>query len=200
MSNAYRVKLVLLALFVWGGMSLHADPPTSPKNFWKNSNYYHHYIMYEKSSATWVETINCNVAYRFTKVSSNLNELVLYDASRKLYVKLSYDGMWLKAANEANFTFYQKGTFEKRIYFYHQDTAGKWTGTLTRKNGCVFEELLAGGSKPSYYFKAFGGGTGQDFLYDSSRNMRVRLDATEMWLQPSGQPQYGFFKRGYWTE
>jgi len=111
--------------------------------------------LYEKSTNTWVETVNCTPAWRFTKVGSDLNNLILYDAGRKLRVKLNYDGMWLKYDHETSYAFYQKGSFEKRVRFFHQYN-GQWTGTLSRKHGCAWEELLAGGTAPSYHFKAYG--------------------------------------------
>lgn len=188
--------IVLSALL---GTAAVADPPTSAKNHWRNANDYKHYVLYERSSNTWVETINCNPVYRFTKVSSDLNNLILYDAGRKLSVKLNYDGMWLKFDHEAAYKLYQYGTFDKRVRFFHQ-YGGQWTGTLSRLHGCAWEELLAGGSAPAFRFKAYGEDASSVFLYDGTRNMRVRLNAADMWLQPSGQAQFSYFKGGYWSE
>lgn len=201
MTSLKSIVLTLISIVGLGWVSHSAvgDPPPSPKNFWRNTNHYNHYLLYEKSSNTWVETVNCTAAWRFTKVSSDLNNLILYDAGRKLRVRLNYDGMWLKYDHEADYKFYQKGTFDKRVRFFHQYN-GAWTGTVSRKNGCAWEELLAGGSAPTYFFKAYGEDAGSVFLYDASRNMRVRLNAADMWLQPSGAATFSFFKGGYWSE
>jgi hypothetical protein len=193
-----RLLQVLVLSVLCGGVAI-ADPPTGPKYFWRNRNDYKHYVLYEKSSNTWVETVNCVPAWRFTKISSDLNNLYLRDAGRKLTVKVNYDGMWLKFDNQTSFSFYQPGAFEKRVRFFHQYN-GQWTGTVSRKNGCAWEELLAGGSAPSFHFKAYGEDASSAYLYDGSRNMRVRLNAADMWLQPSGQPTFSFFKTGYWSE
>ncbi len=197
--KCFGLTLCVIVLSASIGGAAFADPPTSPKNFWRNSNNYGHYVLYERSSNTWVETVNCTPAWRFTKVSSDLNNLILYDAGRKLSVKLNYDGMSLKYDHESAYTLYQRGSFDKRVRFFHQYN-GQWTGTLSRKNGCVWEELLAGGTAPSFHFKAYGEDASAVFLYDSSRNMRVRLNAAQMYLQPSGQAQFSFFKGGYWSE
>jgi hypothetical protein len=193
------MKLYAIVLSAFIGFAAVADPPTSAKTHWRNTNYYSHYVLYERSTGTWVETINCKPVYRFTKVSSNLNDLILYDAGRKLSVKLNYDGMYLKFDNEAAYKFYQPGTFDKRVRFFHQYN-GQWTGTLSRLHGCAWEELLAGGTAPSWHFVAYGEDANSVYLYDKSRNMRVRLNPSDMWLQPSGQGTFSFFKTGHWSE
>jgi hypothetical protein len=187
----------VLSLFL--ATSAVADPPTSPKHHWRNRNDYKHYFLYERATNTWVETIHCNPVYRFKRTGGDLNTLYLYDAGRKLTVKLNYDGMWLKFDHEANYAFYQYGTFDKRVRFFHQYN-GQWTGTLSRLHGCNWEELLAGGSAPSFRFKAYAEDANAVLLHDASRNMRVRLNAADMWLQPNGQSSFSFFKGGYWSE
>ena len=197
--NFFGSSLVAIVLSALIGGAAVADPQPSAKTFWRNSHDYRHYVLYEKSSNTWVETVNCTPAWRFTKVGSDLNNLYLRDASRKLSVKLNYDGMWLKFDHESSYSFYQGGSFAKRARFFHQ-YQGQWTGTLSRNHGCAWEELLAGGTAPAFRFKAYGEDASSVFLYDSSRNMRVRLDTAQMWLQPKGQTQFSFFKSGYGSE
>lgn len=193
------LKFLAVVAAVFIGVGAKADPPVSPKNHWRNANDPKHYLLYEKASNTWVETVNCIPMWRFKKVSSNLNNLYLRDESRKLNVQLNYDDMRLKFDNEPAYKFYQKGTFDKRVRFFHSYN-GQWTGTVSRLNGCSWEELLAGGSKPSWFFKAYGEDANSVYLYDGSRNMRVRLDAANMYLQPTGQATFSFFKTGYWSE
>ncbi len=176
-----------------------ADPTGSAKNLWRNTSYYNHYILYERSTNTYAETVDCKPLWRFTKIGGNLNEVILRDAGRKLNVKITYDGMWLKFDSDAAYKFYQKGTFDKRVRFFH-NVNGKWTGTVSRKHGCAWEELLAGGSKPSWHFKIYGEDNTSSYLYDASRNMRVRLNEKDMALQLSGKPSFAFFKNGYWSE
>lgn len=189
-------KYFFLAFF---SLTLFADPPQSPKHLWRNANDYKHYFLYEKSTNTWVETINCAVYYRFTKVSSDYNNLVLYDAGRKLYVSLSYGDMKLRFAHEPAFKFYQAGSFDKRVRFFHQ-YGGQWSGTISRKNACAWEEQFPGVSGPSYFFRKYGEDAASIYLLDSSRNMRVKLNQGDMWLQASGQPSFSYFKNGYWSE
>ncbi len=192
-------KVLAIGMAVFFGLGVKADPPTSPKNHWRNHNDPKHYILYESSSATWVETVNCTAMWRFKKISSDLNNLYLRDEGRKLTVRINYDDMQLKFDNEPAFHFYQKGTFDKRVRFFHQYN-GQWTGTLSRLNGCAWEERLAGDAKPAWFFKAYGEDANSVYLYDGSRNMRVRLDAANMYLQPSGQANFSLFKGGYWSE
>jgi len=192
------VRSLLLVSFVFSFLAV-ADPTTSPKNLWRNANDYKHYILYDSTTKTWVETVNCAVFYRFTKVNSDLNNLYLYDASRKMNVRLNYDGMWLRLDSEPAWKFYQYGTFDKRVRFFHQ-YGGQWTGTVSRKNACAWEENLAGGSGIAWRFTAYGEDKAAVYLYDSSRNMRVKLNAADMWLQPSGQASFSYFKAGYWSE
>lgn len=175
-----------------------ADPPPAPKNLWRNTNYYDHYIIYEQSSNTYIETVGCKAAWRFTKIGGDLNSVILRDASRKLNVKITYGDMSLKFDSDAAYKFYQYGTFSQHVRFFHQYN-GQWTGTVSRKAGCQWEELLAGHTTPSWYFRSYGEDANSAYLYDSSRNMRVRLDNGEMWLQQSGQPVFSFFKKGYWS-
>lgn len=192
-----KFELAVLALLAAGGAG--ADPGGSAKNFWRNTTYYNHYVLYEKSSNRYVETVDCKARWRFTKIGGNLNELILRDAGRKLNMKISYDGMWLKFDHEPAYKFYQKGTFDKRVRFFHQNN-GVWTGTVSRSSGCAWEELLAGGSSPSYRFKLYGEDANSVFLYDSSHNLRLRLNTADMWLQQSGKPVFAFFKNGHWSE
>ena len=157
------IRWVVLALSAWVGLAAVADPTGSAKNFWRNANHYNHYVLYERNSNTYVETVDCKAAWRFTKVSSDLNNVILYDAGRKLRVKINYDGMYLKFDHEPAYKFYQKGSFDKRVRFFHQYN-GQWTGTLSRKHGCAWEELLAGNSTPTFHFKAYGENAGSVFL------------------------------------
>src|SRR4051812_24989246 len=109
MKMARRLRIgcfVGLTAFV-GGTAI-ADPPPTPKNFWRNTNYFNHYVLYERATNTYVETVDCKPLWRFTKVGGNLNEVILRDEGRKLNVKISYDGMYLKADNQAAYQFYQK--------------------------------------------------------------------------------------------
>ncbi len=188
-----------VAVALVAGLSAAGDPPPTPKNFWRNANYYNHYVLFDRATNTYVETVNCKAAWRFARTGGNLNEVYLRDASRKLNMKISYDGMWLKFDHEADYKFYQKGTFDKRVRFFH-NVNGTWTGTVSRLPGCAWEELLAGNTRPSWFFSSFGENASSVFLYDKSRNMRVRLDGAAMFLQQSNQPNYGFFKNGYWSE
>ncbi len=189
----------ILSLAIFFSVIASADPTGSAKTFWRNANYYNHYLLYEKSSNTYVETVDCKVRWRFTKFGGNLNEVILRDAGRKLNVKLSYDGMWLKFDSDPAYKFYQKGTFDKRVRFFH-NVKGTWTGTVSRKPGCAWEELLAGGTSPAWHFRIYGEDAGSSYLYDASRNMRIRLNKDDMWLQESGKPVFAFFKKGYWSE
>ncbi len=192
-----KILSIVLAAFI--GVAAVADPPIGAKNHWRNANYFNHYFLYDKPTNTYVETVNCTAAWRFTKVSSDLNNVILYDASRKLSVKLNYDDMFLKYDHETAWKPYQKGTWTKRVRFFHQYN-GQWSGTVSRKHGCAWEELLAGNSKPSFYFKAYAEDANSVLLLDTSRNMRVKLNAADMHLQPSGQGNFTFFKGGYWSE
>lgn len=190
-----------LGIFLIGfiGIQAFADPPPSPKNLWRNSNYYNHYVLYERKTNTWIETVDCKALWRFTKQSSDLNNLYLRDAGRKLTVKLSYDGMYLKYDNESAFKLYQRGTFDKRVRFFHQYN-GQWSGTVSRGHACNWEELLAGSQAPNFRFKVYGENASSVFLFDASRNMRVKLNTGDMWLQEKGQANFSYFKNGYWSE
>jgi len=107
--------------------------------------------------------------------------------------------MWLKFDSDPAYKFYQKGTFDKRVRFF-LDALGQWTGTISRLPGCKWEELLAGNTRPSWFFTTLDQSASYVVLYDQSRNLRVRLDATAMFLRGCNQPAYGFFKNGYGSE
>jgi hypothetical protein len=176
----------------------YADPPPDSHHYWRNTNYPDHYVLYDHASRTWVETIGCRVAYRFTQVSNQMNELTLFDASRGMTVRLTYDGMFLKAAGDAGFGFYQSGTFDRRIRFSHRDAGGAYTGQIARTHGCGWEEWFPGhGGQPGFRFVQVAVTPGYVDVYDASRDMTARMDAGSLYLRQGDAP-FAFFKAGGW--
>lgn len=189
-------KLFLLFPLLFN-LSLLADPPQASHHYWQNSNFVGHYVLYDYGSRTYLETINCKVAYRFTVVSNIMNTLTLFDASRGMTVQLNYEGMSLKEKGATKFTFYQQGSFDTREQFKHYDNKGNFTGALTKQHACGWVEYLAGSHAPDWRFVEVG--RNKDFvdLYDASRNMTVRLEKNRMLLKTGNNP-LGFFKNGNW--
>ncbi len=177
--------------------SAFADPPRPSHHHWTNSNYANHYVLYDYASGQWIETVNCQAAWRFNLVSNENNAIVLHDPSRNMTMRLEYGAMYLKADGAAAFTLYQYGTFDTHEQFQHFDANGTYTGAITKQHGCQFVEYLAGASQPSYrFFLAYNyGGTVE--LYDSSRDLWVKLDASRMYLH-FANAAYEFFKNGRW--
>jgi hypothetical protein len=186
---------ILLTLVIRTGAA--ADPPRASKDHWRNIDYPSHYILYDPASHTYVETVDCRPLYRFTLQANEANQLTLYDASRNMTVRINYEGMWLKESGAANFTFYQRGTFDRRTLFEHVDASGAHTGSIIKRDGCRWEEHFPGGSGPGFVFTQAAVTADTVDLYDRSRDMTVRLDATRMWLRQGSAP-LAFFKNGRW--
>lgn len=174
-----------------------ADPPRASKYHWRNTAYPSHYILYDFASRTYIETIDCRVFYRFTLVENGVNTLTLYDQSRDMTVRLDYEHMYLKPSGSAGFTLYQNGTFDSRIQFSHNDAQGNYTGSISKKAACVWEEWFPGGRSPSFTFVQSSVNNDAVEVYDRSRDMTVRMDAGRMWLRQGNAP-FGFFKDGHW--
>jgi hypothetical protein len=174
-----------------------ADPPRASHDHWRNTAYPSHYVLYDSASRTWVETVDCRPLWRFTVLSNEMNTLTLYDASRDMTVRLTYEGMYLKASGASGFTYYQPGTFDTRTLFEHNDANGAYTGTIIKRDGCRWEEHFPGVSGAAFTFTQ-GSITPQAVeIYDGSRDLTVRMDAGSMWLK-WGQGGYDFFKSGRW--
>lgn len=191
------MSLILSTFIVLSGQTALADPPRPNHHLWQNSVFHGHYVLYDSATRTWVETIDCRPVFRFTLVSDGLNELVLFDASRGMTVKLTYEGMSLKASGESTFSFYQRGAFDRREMFEHEDGNGAYTGTIARYHGCSWAEWFPGGSAPAFRFGQIVVDGGAVEIYDGTRDIYVRLDASHMWLRQGTAP-YGFFKNGKW--
>lgn len=187
---------ILLAMVALAPQSF-ADPPPASHDHWRNTNYPSHYILYDQTSHTYVETVDCRVFWRFTVVANELNQITLYDASRGMTVRLTYDGMYLKPAGQRDFTFYQAGTFDTRTLFRHNDANGAYTGTIIKRNACAWEEYFPGNSAPAYRFVQSGIDANAVEMYDQGRNMTVRLDVGRMYLRQGNGP-FNFFKNGRW--
>lgn len=190
MKNFAKTTLLTLSL-VFSASAALADPPRASHDHWRNTGYQGHYVLYDFASHTYVETVNCRAANRFTLVSNQLNELTLFDASRGMTVRLNYDGMWLKASGASDFTFYQSGTFDTRTQFHHD------AGAITKGHGCTWVEWFNGAATAAYSFAERGTTTGSVELYDGTRDIWVRLDSAQMWLH-FGAAAYSFFKTGNW--
>lgn len=190
------VALLLTAAFL--SSPAYADPPPDSHHYWRNANYPDHYVLYDQASRTWVETINCRVSWRFTQVSNQLNTLTLFDASRGMTVRLDYSGMYLKGASDADFAFYQAGTFDRRIMFAHTNAGGAFTGSIVRTHGCAWQEFFPGSNgTPAYRFVQSAVTPTYVDVYDASRDLTARMDATNLYLR-QGSASFGFFKNGHW--
>jgi len=66
------VKFCLVLSFILASNGF-ADPPRPSHDHWRNTKYAGHYVRYDYASKTYVETINCQVYYRFKLVSNELN-------------------------------------------------------------------------------------------------------------------------------
>ena len=174
-----------------------ADPPRASHDHWRNTGFAGHYVLYDSSSRTWVETVSCRAANRFTIVRNETNSLTLLDAGRGMTMRLDYQGMWLKAAGAVEFSFYQAGTFDTRTQFKHVDGNGTYTGAITKGHACSWVEWFPGASGPAFQFMERGTNPSSVELYDRSRDLWVRLDTDRMWLK-IGTAAYGFFKSGRW--
>lgn len=174
-----------------------ADPPRANHYHWRNTDYPSHYLQYDYASRTWLETVDCRVLWRFHLESNGVNQLDLIDDSRGMRVRLNYEGMWLKAAGAADYSFYQRGTFDTRTQFFHYDAAGNFTGAITKKPGCVWDEQFAGQSAPTFHFVQSAISNAAVEIYDASRTLWVLLSGNRMDLRQGTGP-YGFFKNGHW--
>lgn len=145
-------SLVFLCLSSLTTVAL-ADPPRPSHNYWRNTNYPTHYVLYDYVSRSYVETVDCKALHRFRALTNALNTLTLYDDSRGMTMQVNYEGMWLKAAGASTFTFYQAGTFDTREQFSHIDARGMPTGSIYRTSGCRWQEKLTGSAAPNYNFR-----------------------------------------------
>jgi hypothetical protein len=195
--RSFAHDLIIITLFLIMTTAARADPPRASHDHWRNTNYPSHYVLYDYATHTYVETVDCRALNRFTAVSNETNTLTLYDASRGMTMRLTYDGMWLKAAGAVDFTFYQAGTFDTRTLFEHSDANGVYTGSILKHDACRWDETFPGGGGPAFTFHQTVVTNDSVELYDASRALSVRLDAASMWLK-QGQSAYGFFKSGVW--
>ena len=186
-----RFLALFLAAAAFFATVARADPPIASHDHWRNTNYPSHYVLYEPQSASWVETVDCRVVNRFREVSNALNTLTLYDQSRDMAMRLTYDGMYLKAHGAADFSLYQYGTFDTRKSFRHAD------GVIAKRNACAWEEWFPGGSQPAFRFVQSGVDAAAVELYDSSRDIGVRLENGQMLLRQGNAP-FSFIKSGRW--
>lgn len=195
--NALSRVFIFVSLLFAMTTSVFADPPRASHDHWRNTNVPSHYVMYDNASRTYLETINCRIAYRFTLVSNEMNTLTIFDASRNMTVRLNYEGMFLKAAGATNFTFYQPGTFDTRTQFKNMNPNGTHASNITKQHACVWQEWFLGARGPAYNFVEKNTNASSVELYDVSRNMWVRLDTAAMFLKV-GNAAYSFFHSGHW--
>ena len=192
-----KLKLFLALALGFSATSAFADPPRPSHHHWINTNYANHYILYDNASRQWIETVNCQPAWRFNLVSNENNAIVLHDPSRNMTVRLEYGAMYLKANGAADFSLYQYGTFDTREQVQHVDANGIYTGAITKLHSCQFVEYLAGSSQPSFHFFLANNNGGTVELYDNSRDLWVKLEANRMYLHSAGAA-YQLFKNGRW--
>lgn len=196
MNWIYKIFLFLFALSTLAS-SVFADPPRASHDHWRNTNYPSHYVMYDFATRTYVETIDCQVRYRFSLVSNELNTLTIFDQSRNMTVRLDYSGMHLKAAGATGFTFYQEGTFDTRTRFENQNPNGSVASVISKRHGCQWAEWFTGASAPTYYFVQKATNNNEVEIFDGSRNMWVKMNANSMFLKV-GTAAYSFFHSGVW--
>lgn len=191
------LRLTLLLTLLSAPLSIFADPPRASHDYWRNTNYVGHYVLYDAASKTYLETINCRVAFRFTAVSNELNTLTLFDASRNMTVRLNYQGMYLKPSGAADFSFYQAGTFDTRTQFENYNPNGSLASTISKRHGCVWQEQFVGAHTPAFSFVEKSTNNDAVELFDASRNLWARLNANAIYLK-SGTAPYSFFHNGRW--
>lgn len=189
-------KLIVAAVALHSVIGL-ADPPRANHHYWRNTDYPNHYVLYDYATRQWVETIDCRVFYRFRSTGNELNAITLIDDSRGMVVRLTYDGMFLKPAGASDFTFYQRGTFDTRESFAHNDDAGNYTGTISRTHACQWQEWFPGNTSPTFSFVQTLVDNSAVEMFDGSRGIAVRLEQSRMYLK-QGTVAFGFFKDGHW--
>ena len=88
---------------------------------WKiNEN--HHFVNYSNDAETWHETSNDGQTINFTykQVSIENNQVILYDSTRNIYLKIIGDKMFTCLGNVKK--------IDRLIY------SGKWTNTKTKSD------------------------------------------------------------------
>jgi len=175
----------------------------SAANFdlWRASSDPTSYVLHNNNTGEYVETINCRVAFRFVVNKTFPGGVVLYDASRNLYVQLTQSAMSLWPAGATNWSYFKAGTFDNRSMFEHQDKSGGITGAIWMKDACRWEEYLGGTARPDFRFQQVRVTDGTVVLGDSSRDLYVMLGDGAMYLHKgvvTDGRQWVFFKKGYW--
>lgn len=186
---------VLLLAGAVSALATSAVAADRPFDVWRSSDSPGHYFRHDYGSNTWVETIDCHKAYTFTLNKITGGNLRLYDASRKVFVELQNGAMWLWTNGASSWTRFRNGSFDKRYLFQHKDPNGGPMGYIGIQDGCVWKESLVGGG---FTFRETSGVSSAVVLYDSSRNLYVRLDDAIMSLRQGGAGAFKFFKYGSW--
>jgi len=160
------------------------------------------YVLHNNNTGLYVETINCRAAFTFQLKKVYVGGIQLYDASRDLYVLLDQFQMKLWSKAERKWVAFKSGTFDNRYLFEHQDTSGAITGSLWKKDACVWEEYGGGTSQPDFRFRQTRVSDGTVVLHDASRAMWAMLGEETMYLHQGSAPNstnWHFFKKGHWA-
>lgn len=162
---------------------------------WRSSDGPGHYFRRDYASNSYVETVDCRRAFTFQINQLNGDSVRLYDPSRKLYVHLQNGAMWLWADGATQWTRYRNGSFDHRFLFGHRAAGGSQTSWFNLLDGCRWHETVAGGG---FDFVETGKSASAVVMYDSSRNLFVKLEETVMSLRSGGAGAFNFYHYGSW--
>lgn len=170
-------------------------------DLWRATNDPGSYVLFNQHTNQYVETINCQVAYRFVLNKTFSGGIVLYDSSRNLFVQLDQFSMKLWPAGATSWTYFKSGTFDERSMFAHQDASGGNTGEIWKRDACNWEEFIGGTAQPDFRFREKNVTYGTVVLRDPSRDLYVMLGEGAMYLHQgivTDGRQWVYFKKGYW--
>ena len=115
-----RNILIMLAALVGFAASARASVLTTIRNDWVSDDLTDTFHADQGGGGSWTETLNGAAAFHFVTRERTDGYVLIYDASRDLYVWLYPTAFYLKAPGDAAARIFRNGHWDdRRLYGYH---------------------------------------------------------------------------------
>jgi hypothetical protein len=138
---------------------------------------------------SWIEKNNA-ASFNFEEMANKTNEIILFDKTRNIYVKLTSNEMWASIGNDKNWQKNYEGRWKHWYYSEQNRPDGVYEGTFTFIEGTKWIEK---NNHSDFTFTEYSYNQDELILFDRSRNVYVKITPTELfasWKQPGTWEKY----------
>lgn len=173
-------RFILALSLLWTSHVFAADH-VGPRYDWFYDIGYFHSL--GGGTNAWSETIDGQEVYHFVQTNRTDTYVELYDASRRIYVRLFADRMTLKRPEDAYFSYFQAGHWDDRRMYSYRNADQSYSYFLLQPQ--EIWKWVRPGEANVYLRETFRNGD-QIQLYNAREGYTLSLLDGQLWYKADG--------------